>query len=213
VFGILIFYTIVKNYAKAILSAILSVSGCSLPFTKTLPSNAHVIREASGPYYLQLAIYLHKHGYAISVINALSIRHFIRMRMHRSKTDQKLQQAETLADGLTRQCTQLKNMREAFTSSGFTDTCALAVIKEQIESIEQQVAILEKYMVELTEIHHADLFERVKSIPGLGKRNVMMLIVITNGFTKFENSKQLVAYVGLDPGVYTSGTSVHGSKE
>ena len=209
-------------------------------FVKVLPTNAHVIMEASGPYYLQLAMYLYDHGYAVSVINALSIRHFVRMRMHRSKTDKKdasyiaeyglseqanlrfweppsryiieLQQAESLADGLTRQGTQLKNMREAFTSSGFTDTCALSVIKEQIEAIEQQISILETYMVELTELHHADLFERVKSIPGLGKRNVMMLIVITNAFTKFENSKQLVAYVGLDPGVYTSGTSVHGSK-
>ena len=209
-------------------------------FCKTLPCDAHVVMEASGPYYLRLAIYLYEHGYAVSVINPLSIRHFTRMRMHRSKTDKKdasyiaeyglseqatlrlwepparhiieLQQAEALADGLTRQCTQLRNMQESFTSSGFIDTCALSVIEEQIESIEQQIAILEKYMVELTELHHADLFERVKSIPGLGKRNVMMLIVITNAFTKFENSKQLVAYVGLDPGVYTSGTSVHGSK-
>lgn len=209
-------------------------------FTKSLPEHVHIVMEASGPYYMPLATYLHENGYALSVINPLSMRHFTRMRMHRSKTDKKdasyiaeyglseqsklvlwkpqakyiieLQQLEAVTDNLTRQCTKLKNMQESFTCSGVNDTYALSFIAEQITDIEQQIKELENYMVQLTEIHHENLFERVKSIPGLGKRNVMLLIVITNAFTKFENSKQLVAYVGLDPGTYTSGTSVHGSK-
>jgi hypothetical protein len=42
---------------------------------------------------------------------------------------------------------------ESFTSSGLADICALSVIKEQIESIEQQMAILEVHS-RAKEFHH-----------------------------------------------------------
>ena len=58
--------------------------------------------------------------------------------------------------------------------------------------------------------NHPELFERIKSVPGIGKRTAMMLIVVTDGFTKFENSKQLSAYIGLCPRIFESGTSVKG---
>lgn len=38
----------------------------------------------------------------------------------------------------------------------------------------------------------------------------MMLIAITDDFTKFEHYKQLIAYVGFSPRIYESGTSVRG---
>jgi transposase len=45
--------------------------------------------EASGPYYLQLACYLHDAAGKVSVINPLVIRRFSQMRMSRAKTDKK----------------------------------------------------------------------------------------------------------------------------
>ena len=209
-------------------------------FAEKLTIEAHIVMEASGSYYLQLATYLYDRGFAVSVINPLTMSHFVRMGLHRSKTDKKdagyiaafgmnqadrlvrwkprpsymleLQQLEAIIDNLTRQRTKLSNMREAFVSSG-TDgnSIVLTVLNEEIAHATDQIKVLEDQMTELVEQHHKDLFERVKSIPGLGKRNVMMLIVITDGFQKFENSKQLAAYVGLDPGVHRSGTSVWGS--
>jgi transposase len=38
----------------------------------------------------------------------------------------------------------------------------------------------------------------------------MLLIVISGGFTKFSNAKQLSSYVGLSPRIFESGTSVKG---
>ncbi len=51
---------------------------------------------------------------------------------------------------------------------------------------------------------------RLQSIPGLGKRTSMSLIIVSGGFTRFENAKQLAAYVGLCPRIFESGTSVKG---
>ncbi len=36
------------------------------------------------------------------------------------------------------------------------------------------------------------------------------LTIVTDNFKKFENYKQLIAYVGLSPRIYQSGTSVKG---
>ena len=40
---------------------------------KVLPAHSHVVMEASGPYYLQLACYLSGQGIAVSVVNPLVI--------------------------------------------------------------------------------------------------------------------------------------------
>ena len=54
-----------------------------------LPDNAHVIMEASGPYYYKLAFFLYHNNINVSVINPLVIRRFCQMRMIRTKTDKK----------------------------------------------------------------------------------------------------------------------------
>ena len=52
--------------------------------------------EASGPYHLPLAMFLHAHGRQVSVANPLQVKHFCRMKFHRAKTDRK--DAQFIAD-------------------------------------------------------------------------------------------------------------------
>ena len=47
------------------------------------------VMEASGPYYLPLAGWLHGQGLKVSVVNPLVIRHFCKMHLSRTKTDKK----------------------------------------------------------------------------------------------------------------------------
>lgn len=56
---------------------------------KLLSEDQQVVMEVSGPYYLQLATYLHENGIAVSVVNPLVIRRFCQMRLSRAKTDRK----------------------------------------------------------------------------------------------------------------------------
>src|ERR1700712_650105 len=48
---------------------------------------AECVMEATGPYYLKLALYLHTSGYQVSVVNPLVIKRFSQMRLIRTKTD------------------------------------------------------------------------------------------------------------------------------
>ncbi len=50
----------------------------------------------------------------------------------------------------------------------------------------------------------------MSSIPGIGKKKAIVLMVLSDGFTKFSNYKRLSAYVGLSPRIHESGTSVKG---
>lgn len=50
----------------------------------------------------------------------------------------------------------------------------------------------------------------MQSIPGIGIKTALFLIVITDGFTKFETGSQLCSYVGITPTIRESGSSVRG---
>ena len=44
----------------------------------------------------------------------------------------------------------------------------------------------------------------------MGVKTALFLIVLTDGFNKFENAKQLCSYVGITPTIRASGSSVRG---
>jgi len=44
----------------------------------------------------------------------------------------------------------------------------------------------------------------------MGVKTALFLIVVTDGFNKFENAKQLCSYVGITPTIRASGSSVRG---
>jgi len=53
-------------------------------------------------------------------------------------------------------------------------------------------------------------FELVKSVPGVGDRTAIYMIITTRGFTAFENARQFACYSGTAPFEHSSGTSVKG---
>lgn len=205
-------------------------------FAMQLVPGSNCIMEASGVYYLQLAIYLHEHGISVSVVNPLTIKRFSQMRLMRAKTDRKdsaiiaeyglverpeqwkpkaeymfqMQQIQAMQDNLTKQLASLKNQREAFKNSGIKNPFARKFIDKEILHLEKQIVLMDKELLKITNQYHGDLFSRLQTIKGIGKRAAMTLILITDGFDKFENCKQLCAYVGLSPRIFESGTSVKG---
>lgn len=205
-------------------------------FCRQLTLQSHCVMEASGVYYLPLAIYLHQAGMPVSVVNPLIIKRFSQMRLMRAKTDKKdaaiiaeygkvekpaawkpraehmlqMQQLQVLQDSFTGQLTRLKNQQESFSSSGIENKIAKKIISKEIAHLKQQLVLVEQELISITQRFHQDLFARLQTIKGIGKRAAMTLILISDGFTRFENSKQLCAYVGLSPRIFESGTSVKG---
>ena len=62
----------------------------------------------------------------------------------------------------------------------------------------------------LIKANHPDLYSRLQSIPGIGKSTALFMIVLSDGFEKFESAKQFTCYIGLSPVEKTSGSSVRG---
>jgi transposase len=203
-----------------------------------LDQGCHVVMEASGPYYLELASFLHQRGVTVSVVNPLMVKRFSQMNFYRAKTDKKdaavirkfaisqfdelpiwkpeshniqsLKQIRTVLDLLNKQLSQTNNQMQAFVSSGYVDPAVRDMLGRSIATIKRRIAKLERQMLEICNRDYRQTLELLTSIPGIGLKTAIMLIAITGDFDKFSHYRQLIAYVGLSPMVYQSGTSVKG---
>ncbi len=57
---------------------------------------------------------------------------------------------------------------------------------------------------------HQDLLKRLQTIPGIGKKTALILVVLTDGFERFQSGSELCSYSGLTPMIRQSGSSVRG---
>lgn len=196
----------------------------------------HCVMEASGPYYLFLSQYLFERGLNVSVVNPLQIKHFVRMRMTKAKTDKKdaqmiclygqsehpglwqpnkehvthLQQINSALEGLHKQVSMVTNQLEAFSRVPAKDPEVIKMLRSLVRTLKLKAGKLEARMVEIAEIHFHNTCKSLTSIPGIGTKTAIMLIAITDNFRKFQSCKKLSAYVGLAPRIYESGTSIKG---
>lgn len=197
-----------------------------------------VVMEASGTYYLSLAEYLHSQGINVVVENPLSIKRYAQSRLKRAKTDKadskviaeygkknlgdlslwnpesktciRIRQMHTRIQMIQKQTSQAYNQLEAFRSSGFLDEKLEIEMNNSIEQLRLGKEMLESEIEKLALREFEETIECLTSIPGIGMKTAIMLIVITDNFKKFEHHKQLIAFVGFSPRIYESGSSVRG---
>jgi transposase len=205
-------------------------------FGKMLNENSHCVMEATGSYYQKLATWLYARSIQVSVVNPLSVKRFIQMRLKTSKTDKldaqmirmygeseqpvlwnppsKLiigaTELHTLIEMLVKQRAALKNKLHGLESKGITRSPVLTSARRQIRNLNHEIAELELKLEVVIKEYRQDLLTRICSITGIGKRTAIYLIVLTHGFEKFENSRQLISYFGLNPIIRESGSSVRG---
>ena len=205
-------------------------------FLSIINEHDHCVMEATGPYYLQLATFLHLKGLSVSVVNPLQIKHFVRMRMVKAKTDKKdaqmialygqvekpdlwepnedqvnaLLHANTAIELLLKQRTMISNQLEAFSVVPNTDKMIVKELRLLIKSIERKIKKLEDHMLEIVEKHYKQTFDSLRSIPGIGPKTALIFIAITNNFNKFDDVKKFASFVGLAPRIFESGTSIKG---
>jgi len=70
--------------------------------------------------------------------------------------------------------------------------------------------MLEKRLTEIVKIEHQEMLTLLESIPGLGRKTSIMLIVLTDGFKRFSSAAELCSFAGLTPIIRQSGSSVKG---
>ena len=205
-------------------------------FLKLLDSDSHCVMEATGYYHNQLAYYLVENRILVSVENPLSVKRFIQMKLSKVKTDksdskmiceygqqvalklwhgdskeqQECLQITRLLDTYTKQSTMLKNKIHGEEVLGTPSKYALDSIKRVLNYLKKDILKLEAKLLILVKKEHKDLLTRLETIPGIGKKTSLSLVVLTDGFKRFTSGSELCSYSGLTPIIRQSGSSVRG---
>ncbi len=205
-------------------------------FFKLLGNQSHCVMEATGYYHYQLAYFLLEKNIRVSVENPLSVKRFIQMKLSKVKTDKsdakmicayaqnvelKLWEGQTknqieclqitrLLTLYFKQSTALKNKIHGEDVLGNPSKTVVKSLKRSLKNVQKEIKTLEQSLLEIVKSEHQQLLTLLESIPGLGRKTSIMLIVLTDGFERFKSAKQLCSFAGLTPIIRQSGTSVKG---
>ena len=205
-------------------------------FAKLLNQESHCVMEATGYYHYQLAYFLLESNIKVSVENPLAVKRFIQMKLTKNKTDKSdsklicdyaeqvelklwqgnskhqiecLQMTRLLAV-YTKQSTMLKNKLHGETVLGNPSKAVVSSLKRSLKHVKKELEAIETKLLALVKQVHQDVLTRIKSIPGIGEKTAIMLVVLTDGFDRFKSGSELCSYAGLTPIIRQSGSSVKG---
>ena len=203
---------------------------------RSLPKTALVVMEATGYYHYRLAQFLHANDALVSVVNPLSVKRFIQMKLAKVKTDKSDAksiceygtmnevplynalndvQAECLQlfgllDNYIKKSTATKNKLHGEKVLGIPSKTVYHSLKRDLKHLKKEMLMLENRLLELVKQDQQDQLTLLQTIPGIGIKTALFLIVVTDGFKKFETASQLCSYVGITPTIRESGSSVRG---
>jgi transposase len=198
--------------------------------------DGHYVMEATGIYHARLALRLHESGRRVSVVNPLVIKRFAQMQLSRVKSDKadatlirqygtqhellpwspasteilELQQAHSWLDDLIQERTRLLNRQQANSHHAKPSAFVEKQILAHRRGLDKQIKECERHLEVLVKKSFRGLYERLLTIPSIGPKTAIELIVITDGFRRFDEVKALCAYIGVSPTTLKSGTSVKG---
>jgi len=192
----------------------------------------HACLEATGTYGEDLAIYLHKAGHTVSIVNPARIKGFAQSELIRTKTDKidagviarfclamkpemwvppapeirSLRALVRRVDSLIDMRSQEKNRISTAHES------VIVLIKEHIVYLDQEIEKIRKQIANLIKQnpHLKQRKDLLDSIPGLGKATVPHLLAELDNLDKFTHVREMVAFIGLAPKETLSGSSIKG---
>lgn len=188
--------------------------------------------EATGCYGDALATYLYDQGFTVSVVNPAQIKSFSGAQLKRAKTDKA--DAKLIAQFYQQMCPapwtppplqvrelqalvqRLSSLKQMEGQEQNRMYVAPVVVRSSIEKVLATIKAEIKTVETLIHDHidrHPDLKEQselLDSIPGIGKATISRLLAFVGDVNRFGHAKALAAYVGLNPTVHQSGSSIKG---
>lgn len=81
-----------------------------------------------------------------------------------------------------------------------------------VKFLKATLKVIDKKMIEIinNEPKLKTQFALVKSVPGVGDRTAIYMLIVTKGFTAFDNARKFACYSGTAPFEHSSGTSIKG---
>jgi len=208
-----------------------------LQATGSPPVATLVVLEATGNYWVALAVALHEAGYRVAVVNPRQAHHFAKAQLRRAKTDaldardlarlaaalrptpwtppptvyHEVRQRLVARDGLLAMRTQARNQRHALLQWPVVVAAVCQHLDELIADLDRRVAALEAEITAvLTGSVWAESLLCLTSAPGIGLVTASWLLVGTLNFALCAGPEALTAYAGLAPVPRESGRSIRG---
>lgn len=205
-------------------------------FLKILSKDSLVVMEATGYYHYRFAQFLYHKKVIVSVVNPLSIKRYVQMQLAKIKTDKSdakaicsygLEREVTLYTALTEvqsECLQLfrlmdnllktrtavKNKIHGEKVLGIPSKFVYRSLIKRRKFIDNELKSIDIKLLSLVKQDQQQQLTLLQSIPGIGLKTALFLIVVTDGFKKFETASQLCSYAGITPTIRQSGSSVRG---
>ena len=115
-----------------------------------------------------------------------------------------------LMDTYVKHRTAMKNKLDGERVLGIPSKAAYRSLSRTVKQLSKEIATLEARLKALVKEEQQEQLTLLKTIPGIGEKAAILLVVFTDVFSKFENSKQLCCYAGITPTIRQSGSSVRG---
>src|SRR5919199_4822690 len=208
-----------------------------LQATRVAPAQTLIVLEATGSYWITLAVTLHQAGYAVAVVNPAQLHNYAHSLPRRGKTDaldahvflrfaaerqpapwtpppavyHELRQRLVARDGLLAMRQQARNQRHALEQWPVVVATVLAQLEAVIADLDGRIATLEAEIGEV--LQHgawAQSAGLLATIPGVGRITSAWLLVATLNFSLCARVEQAASFAGLTPLARESGTSVRG---
>jgi len=193
-------------------------------------TDLHACMEATGSYGEALAEFLFNHQILVSVVNPAQVKAFGGSQLQRNKTDkadakliatfcfhlrpagwQPLPLEIRSLQAMVKRLESLQEMRQQETNR--FDTAVTSVrddIAEHIAYLDKTIAVLKTRIRE-----HIDQdpglkgkSELLASIPGIGEATIAQVLAFIPLAERFASARQLAAWVGLNPRLQQSGSSI-----
>ena len=201
------------------------------------PAATLIVLEATGSYWITLAVALHTAGFVVSVVNPKQVHHWAKSLPRRGKTDaldarmltqyawerqprtwtpppavyHELRQRLTARDGLVSLRQNARNQLHALRQWPVQVTAALEPIEQSITALDRQIGDLETAIAQvLRDGAWATSAELMQTITGIGPLTTAWVLVLTVNLQRCPTAEAAANYAGLVPLPRESGTSVRG---
>ncbi|HET7931461.1 MAG TPA: IS110 family transposase [Rhodanobacteraceae bacterium] len=196
-----------------------------------------VLVEATGVYYLDVALLAHALGAAVMVVNPRVAHHFAQALNQRNKTDKldakmlleclrrmpfrawqppreswlQLRDYGRFLVQLTEAGTAARNRLHALSSTRTSPAFLITELKRMLAGNDRRIARVRAKAVALirTDPYLQQRFEALCTIQGVAETSAVSLLSELVTLPPTLSSRACVCHAGLDPRVFESGTSVH----
>ncbi|MCX6147016.1 MAG: transposase [Candidatus Kapabacteria bacterium] len=205
-------------------------------FIESIPVESHCIMESTSTYCFNLAYFILLYGSISYIVNPLRIKHFVKMSLSKCKTDKQdaiqitkfaekmfdelspfkpasknLEESKQIYNGIDQyiKCkTIFMNQLEAIEHHHFQNKLLIRSLHSSIKRLNKEIKKFESLAEELVKSEHSEMIDNISSIKGIGRKTASLIIAKTNGFSNFENAREVSSYFGCCPRINESGSSV-----